>query len=357
MASKTSKFNLSVVTLFAVANACGTVAGNPKKPSDTQQPTTGEKVALPLIGFDFSEGALADDTPLQLADSAPSGGDKSVFNAYGRRLKNVIREVNATSKRFNDLLETEQKNGSTQDVNTGFRFKGKGKKSNMNFAMKPIVNAEYSYEAVLCASSKPIQLYRWSKDGQRIELWRDFAVVQGEGELVTQTVSKVKVTKGAQGETLIDVSSLGSWTDTLDPDASSSGGLAERMKASQDTLGNVTFKASTDRFEGATPTNFTADAYISARLAKSGKNHDGSFVAYSAANSRLLCRSGFNETSENIWKPVLGQPRFCLGRAPQGNSIQSFSDFQQLVASFESVGIVKQTEIEAVSFPPNKKCD
>jgi len=344
----------------AVVAACGTVVGNPKKPKTgtPETPTEGILEAqLPLIDFDIDDAtfAVADTVSLAADDTAPLSfsldvsSERSFFKAYGKRVNGIVREVNATAKRINALTSEH-----------GVNFSGRGKKGRLSAVIGDSTSPAFDRQAVLCASGKPFQLFRWKSAGNAVELWRDFRVDQGEGEARLSIVSRVRASKDAQGVTRVDMATLGNWIDSAgDAETDLGGGIGERLFASKATSGEMTLRAVTDRFAGKTPAAFDGVAYVVGRLLPRGKGKKGFepvYVGFSEARP-LLCSGGFDEAATDLWSPAGPGPRFCLGRSVGGKPFPTFDAFKVQIAALKSLDIVRSTDIEAVALPAGLKCE
>jgi len=347
-------------TVFAL-ESCGTVAGNPRKPDagGGGEAAKGAIYALPTVNFDLGDESLQLTPPadLQLAAFANDSSEKTLFNTLGRRFNSLIREINSTSKRLNTILETADARSTDPSPH---RIKDAGKSGKLAAIIGPSDSADYAHSAVLCADGKPLQLLRWSDDGESMELWRDFSVMQGDDEANFSVTSRLRVKNTADGVTL-DLASSGTWTDSADDDQDDGGGLVERVLAQRNNAtGVILLRSATDRFSGDMPKEFSPDSYVSSRLTPHSngvKGYDSSFIGYSKARKRQSCRSGFDETAADLWHPKPDAPQFCLSRAPAGERLKTFDQFSALVASFEAVGIVKKADLETVSMPSGLTCD
>ena len=352
---------IGTLTLVLGAVSCGTVAGNPIKPGSGSTGDAPKAVVytLPRFGFDLADESLQlADQGLQLQPFVSDSADKTLFNALGRRFNGLVREVDATATRINTLLAQQAKlaaDGMTLRVKHG------GKAGKIAAHVGPSDAPGFDHSAVLCADGKPLQFMRWSDLGGSIELWRDFSIDQGDDEAHYGVVSRLRMNKTAAGVVSLDLTSSGSWSDNADEDAENGAGLAERVRAERDSsTGVVTLRSTTQHYSGATPTAFSADTYISSRLSPrsdGGKGYEVAFVGYSKSSKRSKCQSGFSDSAADLWHPIQDKPRFCLGRAPAGAKLKNFDEFAVLVAGFESVGIIKQDELERISMPTGLSCD
>ena len=343
------------------AVSCGTVAGNPIKPGTGSSGDAPKAVVytLPSVGFDLADESLQlADNSLQLLPFVSDSADKTLFNALGRRFNGLVREVDATATRINALLAQQAKLAADRKT---LHVKHGGKAGKIAAHVGPSDTPGFDHSAVLCADGRPLQLMRWSDLGGSIELWRDFSIDQGDDETHYGVVSRLRVTKTAAGVLALDLTSSGSWSDSADEDAANGAGLAERVRVERDSsTGIVTLRSTTQHYSGATPAAFSADTFISSRLSPrsdGGKGYDVAFVGYSTSSKRSKCQSGFSDSAADLWHPIQDKPRFCLGRAPAGAKLKNFDEFAALVASFESVGIVKQAELERISMPTGLSCD
>lgn len=345
---------------------CGTVAGNPKKPNtdDTKNPPGSGlfEADLPVIDFDIGDSTFALSDSLSLADE--DFGGKAFFNAYGRRINGIVRELNATSRRMNAITkqhgEKSDGAGDREGARESIRFKGKGRSASLSARISAVEGKSgYDREAVLCAGGKPFQTLRWSTSTKSLELWRDFRIAQGEGEAKFGVVTRVRATPGQTGKLALDVATLGTWSDPDEEDGRG-GGLAERLFVDKGADGVATLRAVTDRFAGAVPRTFDADAWLVGKMFPSTsarRGYDPAFVAYSASSQRHGCRAGFDENAADLWSPDFQGPRFCLGRDKGNAPLFTQEAFRKHVAGFENVGLAKEADLEAIALPPGLSCE
>lgn len=340
----------------AVSNSCGTVAGNPRKPTTEDPPTQlVELYKLPTINMDLGDATLEDSSLLLTAEGGAA--DKRVFNTYGRRFNQLLREINETSKRINDLAASNAEADTEQTI----RVRGQGSDERLVARIGPSAT-EFDYEAVLCANDQPLQLLRWTQDAGAIELWRDFSISRGTNGPSYSMTSAIKVEISEAGDIMLDMSSLGIWDDS-DADISelaSTVGLAEKTYATRfNTDGIIELRSVADRYSGEVPAAFDGDRYLVGRLypRSSGQSgYDATFIGYSNAANRLLCQAGFDEEAPDLWHPDAAGPRFCLARQQSGARFDNFAEFADFVATFSDVGIASKQEIEVVEMPAGLSC-
>lgn len=339
----------SCILLTGLA-ACGTVVGNPKKPgSGTGTPQPAAAFVLPLVDFAVpteDDAALA----LRADDAFDQRADKSTLSDTRRRLDRSLAHIDAFSARLNKIVEKE-----TAGDDGVLRFAGRGDDDALSGLIEPLAAGDFAYQAVVCHQGALLMQFKWSGDGGRIELVKDFAAQTATGEDHFELKGRISVTKAAAVTVVMDTQGRAD-TEIADQEGF---GLTERAVAARDAAGVVTIKTTGDRYQTEPEAGaFEGDYYLTGRLVpRAGTaKFDTEFVSYFKGR-RVLCRQGFDEDAADLWAPDLSGPRFCLGRPLGKGTFGSSAEFLETVAGLEVVGIVKAAELGAVSFEAGLGCD
>jgi hypothetical protein len=275
----------------------------------------------------------------------------------------VTRTLDATSARLNALARAQGK--VVEGEPAVVRVVDRGNGGTLSARFGPSSDARFDREVVVCNAGKPLQLFRWKTDGSSLETWRDLSRGEiGGANGASKVVSRVRAQKEAHGEARLDIATFGRWSDG-DGDATGQG-IIERLFATRDSEGEIHMRAVTDRFEGAPPSVFGADAYFVGRLLPIARGAQGrsrryepTFVGFSASSKRRSCAAGFDEKATDLWLPSspVGSPRFCLARALGGKALRGFESFRGHVKSFEPIGLLTRSDLEKIALPKDLTCE
>jgi hypothetical protein len=332
--------------LVTAVAACGTSVGNPKKPKDdggtSPTPPATASYQLPLVGVELPVDA--DDTAsgfgLRATDEFDQRADKSVFRDARKRFDRSLKQIDGFSARLNKILEREEAEGGV------VRFEGKGDDAELSGRVGPLAaGGDYAYEAVICHDGRAFLQFRWSEDGTRIELVKDFAAKTAPDEDGFSLVGRVVVVK-AEAVT-VDFATQGQSDSELTEHGGF--GITERAVATKLASGEVTIKATGDRYAQPPADGvFTSDYYLSGRIAPrtSGTGYDSEFVAYLAGRP-VLCRGGFDEEA----------PEYCFGRPLGKARFGSAEEFDATEAELAPIGVVKAAELGPVALEAGLGCE
>jgi hypothetical protein len=349
---------LGSLLAVAITAACGTVAGNPKKPSDGTPPPSVMVYQLPLIDFSLPDDATSDDgNELLLAQGFDQ--NKSLLTVGARRLDLATRRVNALSERVNAIVTSEREAGNTDETLT---FAARGGDGKLSAKIGPAATDDdgMAYEAVICHTDKPFVWFRWSEDGKHVKLTRDFAVSDEQAEVFSLT-SALDIVVGET--TVIEATHQGEAKNDALPNPEGNG-VTEHTRAERLASGDINLKATADRYaelpeDGA----FSGDSYVTGRLVPTGvtlpsgkSQFDTEFVGY-FKGFKLLCAAGFDESADDLWSPDKVGPRFCLGRPKGAKLFESFDQFVETAQGLASVGIIPAAALRRVALPDGLACD
>jgi len=338
-------------------SGCGTVAGNPKKPSTGSSPAPAGAIVytLPGLGFTVPADATADESSLLLADDNIGGSERGLLVATSRRLDRIVKQIDALSDKVTKIAAAERGAGNVDEV---LRFKAKGAGGKLDGKLQPLAaGGSYAYEAVLCQNGTAFADFKWSEDGHRIALTRNFATKPDDGDDSFALVSQVTVTKD-DGVSL-DVVSQGDMPDSELPGRDGDF-LAEHVRARKLASGEVQLSLVGDRAAALpTPGEYEGDSYLVSRLIPKAAPASGfqtEFVGY-FKGFQLFCRDGFDEAAPNLWQPGLTGPRFCIGRPFGGQRFTSQAQFKGTLADLQPVGLLSKTTLESVQLADDLSCD
>ena len=343
--------------MTCLVTACGTIAGNPKRPTTpTGSPVINTVYLLPNLDFDLGEETFSPETsPLMLRNDTFLN-QKGLFNAQGKRFQKLVQELNGTSARLNKILT---ESGEDDGTGRGIRVQNQGLNRQISAKIREISEDGFGFEGVLCSKDKPLQWIRWTTDRKKIELWRDFSQVQDAESTVYSLTSRIRADTKDNGDLEIDLTSVGSWSDS-DEDSQDGRGLLERtISVRKKDSHMITQRMVLDRFTGEPPQIPEGDTYLVSRLyprTQGKKGYDVAFVGYSKTLQRTGCQDGFDENAPNLWTPDGTGPRFCLGHARDGEKIRDFETFSRLVKSLEDVGLVRSKDLERIAMPQGLTC-
>jgi hypothetical protein len=363
---------------------CGTVAGNPRKPvpndplkvdeeiPDDEQPVD-SSFYLPKIEFDLvdatfstesaltlNEGNDPEDftgsttTPFSLLETEePIINPIQVFNTQGRRIQRVVKELNLTSQRINNILKTKVTIKPDR-----VQFKNKGQNGVLSGEI--VKKSDTDFEALICSRGVPTQHIKWSKNNPNVELWRDFTLEQATDQDLISLISHVVFQKQGDGNLQISIASQGTWSDP-EEETPEGTGLLEKIVGTKITADNsFTLKSLQDRFKGPVPSTPEGDTYLTGILypRSDGKaGFDPEYVGYNKTTNSAICKRGFDENSPSLWTPQNTDKRFCLGRNRGGLPFSGFPAFAELIEKMEPIGLVKSPELTPVTMPMGLSCD
>jgi hypothetical protein len=343
--------------MTCLMTACGTIAGNPKRPTTPAgSPVINTVYLLPNLDLDVEEETFTAETaPLMLRNDTFIN-QKGLINAQGKRFQKLLQELNATSARLNKILT---ESGEDDGTGRGIRVRNQGVKRQISAKIREISKDGFGFEGVLCSKDKPLQWIRWTPDRKKIELWRDFSGVQDDEASVYSLTSRIRASTNENGDLEVDLTSVGSWSDS-DEDSQDGRGLLERtISVRKKDSQVITQRTVLDRFTGEPPQIPEGDSYLVSRLyprTQGKKGRDVAFVGYSKTLQRTACQDGFDENAPDLWKPDDTGPRFCMGHARDGVKIRDFDAFSSLVTSLEDVGLVRSKDLERIAMPQGLTC-
>lgn len=351
-------YNLIFALLLA---ACGTVVGNPRQPGggtgSTSTATTSAVVySLPTLNFNLpAEATTVADTALMLVDAAEDFGyhDRGILTSWGQRVNKLTTEVDNVSTRVNTIIASERKNGNTTEP---LVITNKGANSNLSAHVAALAaGGDYAYEAVLCYSGQVFTDFKWSTDGSKVDLIRDFSV-KADGVANTYGV-KTHLTWQKADTTDLTLNTQGTWDDTIL--TGSSGYLTEYSQVHR--LASTELQLQTvEQHSGAKPTALNAaDTYLVGRLqptAAAATTYNTEFAGYFA--SAAACKNGFSETQTDLWHPTsLSEPHFCIGRPSGGEEFATLQQYYDALSDLQPIGIATESELEDVDFAAGTACN
>jgi hypothetical protein len=146
---------LVTITLAAAAAACGSRAGNPKKPG-----TTTNAVA-PTLTFGLAEGS---DEPVTLPAGFPGGDDGNTSqSAVTIRLVKTVAMLNALNEKL-----------TAEELPVGQAFSVATESGQLTGEVKQVAEDGFTYSSVFCQDGEPFYEMKWNDDSSRIYLQRDF---------------------------------------------------------------------------------------------------------------------------------------------------------------------------------------
>jgi hypothetical protein len=356
------KTHVAVVAILALPLGCGTVVGNPRKPTDGTPKPTAIVYTLPELSFDVGDaGAEADPSALALRDDAAlvedaptAEGDRTVLRGWSRRLDKIVAQINALSTRVTKIAAQERE-ANDDDVLT---FSGKGGDGRLSGRLEPLAgDATYAYRAVLCRDEAPFMELKWSADGKRVSLVRDFSAPSAAD---VETFALRSAIEATEDDVLkLSIRTEGEWSDDA---ASTAGYLVEASEATRDASGVIELRAVSD-FGTAKPDPFDGGAYLVGRLSPvAGPAGEGSrrkmsqaFVGYDRRFSER-CGAGFDEAAADLWHPDGDGPRFCLGRPAGAKRFGSVAGFHATLADLQPIGIQPKAALAPVALPAGLSC-
>lgn len=335
------------------APGCGTIVGNPKKPKDPNQPApTGLVYALPELDFDVGDVAGDTDTAseLMLVQDDPAEGDRSLLHAWGRRFAKVVMDINGLSRRVNKIVEEERAAGNDDE---NLVFKDKGTLHKLSGKVLPLADGGvYAYEAVICYEGKVFNHLKWSEDGGKVELTRDFAPKIADEDESYSVVSKIVATKGDSGAAKLEVLMNGQW-DAMAQDGEDGKGVAEHGVVNRLASGELQVSSVVDRFaEKPADGAYEGDAYLVGRLVPgtatdAGKKHfDAEFLGYYDVLPRCAS-TAFDEAD----------PKFCVGRPLGKKRFTSLAQYKATVETLKGIPVQSRKSLVGVALDASLSCE
>ena len=354
-------FGSSPVLSIALVVACGTVAGNPKKPGSAGSPTAPTAatfdLSLPTIDFEVPPEATASEA-LLLAEETVGVTDRTLLTAGTKRATKLLKDIDALSRRVNAVLRSERSAGGTT---TSVSFKGKGD-GRLGGRVFPLASADsgaeggtFAYRAILCASDRPVVDFRWSADGKKLSLTRDFAHLTDGGDSAVDMRSLVTVSRGTT--TVVTMTNQGTWQD-----GEPSGGgpiLTELAELATLTGGGYSYRMVGDRGTAAPSAGMASgDAYLVAKLqprTNGSAGYDTEFVGYFKGDGRCS-NVGFDEAAADLWRPNFTGPRFCMGRPYKGKAFASRAELYGTLADLQPIGVLSKSKPAPVALDAALSC-
>lgn len=344
------------VFMALAATGCGTIVGNPKQPAGAGQTPKAVVYVLPRIDLELPSEATAEDTAgLNLAEDVGSA-DRGLLFSWSRRFQRMVREVDSWSDRITKIAAQEREGGNQDAV---LKFKGRGKGGKLAGKLQPIQDDGFAFQATLCLDEQVASQVSWSEDGQKIRLKRNFAARDGDADDSFGLVSEITVTKG-QVLTL-DLTTQGEFDDSRELPANDGNQLAESAHVERLADGEILIRSVADRSAAAqTVAGFTPDSYLVGRLVPTGGSAPSAYQTEYAGyfqGFKVLCRSGFDESAEDLWAPTWQGPRFCVGRPLGGKSFADRAAFSATLARLRPIGVQLKSELRAVQIAQDSTCD
>ena len=326
---------LAVAIMALAIAACGSVAGNPRRPGDTPPVTTDViDVQIPKIEFDI-DASITDQPIVELAHAlAPATGEGSVVKWWGARSQLVLKQ---TTNLLEKLIEEKVTQTGT------FRGKGPFKKMTGEVAVRS-GDATYGFEAIICESTRMALHVKWNEGATKVAMTRDFNIrpldKKGERDVVAQIA--FEKTEGSQKTTFLLQG------EAWDKPAGADGSLLTEYTETERTSTSFTIKGVND-YSAAIPAAgvYEGDGYLVARLTADTKE----FVAYRKSNRRLKrCEGAFDETASS-------NPGWCTGGIVTKDDPEFTAD--ELSVAFtrlKGLGLVKKENLKKPAFDTGLKC-
>lgn len=359
---------LLLLILAPLQDGCGTIVGNPKKPPPTNENVNPVVYSLPLIDFSVPESAVSETDSesvglnlagtsvqkLSLQKGGEGAGQKTVLVAWAKRLERTILQINRLAARINKIVESER----TVNKDDVLIFKAKGHDNQLGAKIQQLpAGNEYKFEAVLCHNSAVVSHVRWTEDGSKMEVSRNFAAQVEQEDAPVSLVSRLVVEKGAAVS--IDLMTYGTSSGDLPDEAGK--GFVEHAVISRKENAEITVKSVTGLFaEEPADLQYNGAYYLTGRMTPDAKTGDKPYVQQFVAyyqGYKLLCKNGFDEDAADLWHPAAASPGFCLGRPAGQKKFDSFQNFADTVADLEGVGIVSRKTLAPVVLSPELGCE
>ncbi len=324
------------MTLFIIlATACGTQAGNPKKP--------GDEIVIPDIKYDVPSSVVGESS-LMLAHSDLNLSEDnctSLFHCKARRAHQIVRGINAVIKRIRD----------TDKIRSAGDFRDKGPGRNISGKIEVIEDGDFERSTTMCFKNKVFLHMKWSQDGSKIAVTRDFSADPLSDFIARVGKSRVEFTKTAT-ESILDFRTESAWDS---PPGQTTDGeiLNEHIISKVDAEKNVTITSVNDWY-ATRPTVFEGDHYLTGKMDAAGL---GEFVTY--IKSGLCSINGFDEAAPDLWDPTYtpGDPRWCYGRKVETGTLFNNSQLTAALARLEPIGILSSDTLGTVDFDVDVRCD
>ncbi len=333
--------------LLVLCTGCGTVVGNPKKPKEEPKPDA-IVFKVPELELTVPSEVKDDDAALSLlADGVPSNGDKTPLTAWAKRVDRALERINGFSQRVNRIIDKKE-----DDVQGGVLvFKNRGDDNLVSGKIQTLpAGGEFGYEAVLCYDGKLLTHMRWTEEGDKVELTRDFGVRTAESDDSWTFLSNVKVLK--TDTVSIDLDSQGTVEEGIDGEDASS--LTESSHIEKDAAGFRLRMVADSRKNAEMPADgaYDGNRYLVGQVTAAGAE----FVGY-YKYMKLACKLGFDENQDDLWHPEAGSPRFCVGRPQGAKKFSAVSDFYDTLSRLEAVGVQPKAALHAVKFQDGLSCE
>ncbi len=380
---------LKITAALAVAvqllSGCGTVVGNPKKPTnpppsqgvspddilDPLDPATQTAIStmkLPTISFELGDLTSDDqgaafalrDRPEQFDQNEDFKSDDTIMNQWSLRLEKIIDNMNNVTAAVNRSLESEDTEATEKKV----KIKRKGVESRLSATIDKIEDKDGTrFEAAVCLGGRLAGFLTWNADQSKIIYTRDLASKAKMADDDLPLMSQLSIEKTDQGVKYL-LKTSGSWSSHQP--ANADGPLfVDSTESLRMGDGKIELKYVADYFT-AFPNDqkFEGDSYLVGRIhptnqkAKSGKNKSQKeFVAYFKGLSQGTCRNGFDESSPTLWQPKANEPRFCLGRPLASNRFKTTLAFYETLSSLKSIGVPSRQSLAVPAFKAGLSCD
>lgn len=380
-------FFLQLSITVGLTTGCGSIAGNPKKPTtppptqeitpvdpdplDPQNPAnqvTIAKMKLPTISFELGDLTSEDqvsafalrDRPDQFDQNEDFKADDTVITGWSSRLEKIIDNMNMMTLAVNNALENEASEVTTQKI----KLKKKGHERRISATIdKYDEGGNIRFEASVCLGGRLAGYLTWNADQSKVVYTRDLSSKAKNTDDDIPLMTQLTIEKSEVG-TRYNLKTSGSWV--ANQPAQSDGNLfVEATETLRRNDGMIDIKYVADYFSTRpTDDKFEGDSYLVGRLhttnlkGKSGKNRSQKeFVAYFKGSSQDTCRNGFDENLASIWLPKANEPRFCLGRPLANNRFKTLASFYETLTSLKPIGVLSRQTLSVPTFKDGLKCE
>lgn len=387
------KFSLpiySIILLFCIS--CGTLVGNPKKPTDTNNvevdladfflpevsaevPESGvdDSAALNLLSLSDKDDATASELRDSKSDLAFSlldfpDRDSKLFLGSVRRIRHVLQDKRRTHRLVNKVLKSLSADGEvpvSSESGWEVRFKGKGHKSQLS-AVIDLDSSNNQVTATVCVADQVASVAIWPRvssynvedagaDGigpitSSMSLYRNFRRRPDESGAINEFETYAQFTS-VEGELQIDLRGAGAGPESLLGDTDGPR-MLERSRVEISDSGDFQFTAISDRFGvGESHEASEVDTYLVGRLVKKNERRQSEYLGFT--KNAPYCPDEFDVNSQDIWKvDSLGElSGFCVGRPLGTREFGSVEQLEATVDRLKAVGVLNPADLLDVEQP------
>jgi hypothetical protein len=331
--------------------ACGTVVGNPRRPSETGgagdpgKPPT-KITEVPTFDFEIPDEVADPDSKipssqLQLAqvEADPDIGttqtwtainqDTDVLRHFMRQIVTSLRGLNVATKLFNKSDELKEK---------GF-YKNAGLRKNQSAKIEAIADdPDYQFRLVACQDDTPFLEIKWDEKSEHLSSTFVPRIALSKPEDERFYTNLTIVSKGGDSELLSHGSGK---TLAVDPTGNGSR-QANVFRVVRPDSGDLQYRAVTSWYDPSSdPQVFPPTRYVSASSTKAG---EGEVAAWG-----VRCPKEFDET-----KPE--NPGWCFARRINAKVEFTAGERQAAVDRLTAVGIEQASSLHIVKFADNVTC-